>query len=176
MADFLPDPPPPEGNRWPSGILDYQQYRVVQESHLERLDREGLVTNHRLSFRETRHADRLVDVNFAGWVATASGGRLYLNEILSAVEQRRGPAVLAREYSYQGRLVRSPRSGQQLFRYDNCHGGLETLHRHGFDVDGFEAEIRPISLFEMPTLADAVREAEYYSAYLRERIPDDFRP
>ncbi|MBA4181259.1 MAG: hypothetical protein C0506_11775 [Anaerolinea sp.] len=111
---------------------------------MERLLREGVVIDHRLSFRETVHHGRLIDVNLTGWVATASGGRVYVNKLLSVLERaRRAPAVQTREYAYQGRLVLSPRAGQQLFRYDNCHGGLETLHRHQFDVQGDEVDTLP---------------------------------
>ena len=134
-------------------------------SHLER---EGIVTDHRLSFRETVHRGRLLDVNLWGWVATASGGRLHVNKLLSVVERASSaPAVQTREYAYQGRLVIGRRAGQQLFRYDNCHGGTDTLHCHRFDVDGYEVDPRPIALDEMPSLAHVIRETELYAAFLR---------
>lgn len=169
MADLLPDPPPPEGNRWPRGPVDYQEFLSVLENRLDRLEREGILVDSRLSFRETVHRGRLLDVNLLGWVRTASGGRLHVNELLSVLHRPgAGPAVATREYAYHGRAVLGQGAGQQLFRYDNCHGGLDTLHVHRFDVDGIEAAIEPVAPDQLPGLAGVIRQAEYLAAYLRQ--------
>lgn len=167
MADLLPDPPAPAGNRWPRGEVDYQEFLSVLENRLGRLEAEGLIVESRLSFRETMHRGRLLDVNLLGWVRTASGGRLHVNELLSVLHRAgAGPAVVTREYAYHGRVVIGQGAGQQLFRYDNCHGGLDTLHVHRFDMDGFEVLIEPVEPDRLPGLADVIRQTEYLAAYV----------
>lgn len=166
MADRLPDPPAPERGRWPAGPLDYQQYRSLQDSYLARLERDGVLVYQRLSYLETVHKGRLIMVNLRGWVATASGGRLSINHILSVIGD--APALVeTAEYVYHGYVVFSRRSGQDLFRYDNCHGDTSTLHRHCFDVEGVEVEIRPVEVDQMPGLAEAVLETERNAASVR---------
>ncbi|MCY4615901.1 MAG: hypothetical protein OXC71_05865, partial [Chloroflexi bacterium] len=49
---------------------------------------------------------------------------------------------------------------RDLFRYDNCHGGLDTLHRHTFDADGREHGVTEISHDAMPWLSEVIEEAE----------------
>ena len=61
---------------------------------------------------------------------------------LFTVRYRRGrPEVRTREYRYHAWLPGPPRL--DLFRYDNCHGGLGTLHRHGYGPDGRELDPLP---------------------------------
>jgi hypothetical protein len=139
----------------------------VHESYLDHLERTGVVINYRLSFLETTHRGRILDVNLHGWVATASGGRLYVNELLSVIDGSSPPAVQTREYAYHGYVVFSANAGQDLFRYDNCHGDTSTLHRHCFDVEGREVANRPVGIEQMPSLSEAIRQAEDYAAFLQ---------
>lgn len=70
-----------------------------------------------------------------------------------------------REYDYHAYTTVTGRE-QDLFRYDNCHGGLDTLHKHCFDTEGYEADIRSIGHPEMPTLNQIIREADFCAAHL----------
>ena len=169
MADVLPDPPPFEGQRWSNRRLDYEQHQVLYESYIDSLEAEGIVTDGRLSFRDSMsQSGRLVQVNLSGFLVTASGARVFVNEWLDIVHERGRPTVQTREYDYHARLVVGPGRGQDLFRFDNSHGDLDTLHKHFFDVDGREYENRPITLEEMPGLSQVIREAEFYASYLRQ--------
>ena len=53
---------------------------------------------------------------------------------------------------------------RDLFRYDNCHGGLDTLHRHGYGADGREEEPAPVAHAALPWLSEAIEEAHRLGA------------
>ena len=58
------------------------------------------------------------------------------------------PEVRTGEYRYHAWLPGPPR--RDLFRYDNCHGGLDTLHRHGYGPDGRELDPQPVTHADLP--------------------------
>ena len=66
--------------------------------------------------------------------------------------------VRTKEYAYHAHTL-EPRD-RDLFRYDNCHGGLETLHRHEFDANGNESGREDIAHEEMPWLSEVIKETD----------------
>lgn len=166
MAQQLPGPPPPPGNRWDERPLAYERYRTILESYLTHLEREGIVVARELSFFETAFQGRLAAVTLRGEIAVASGGELHVDTALSVVASS-PPVVQGRRYRYHGLVRWGPDDVQDLFRYDNSHGDTSTLHRHCFDVEGREIDVVPVTLEELPSLAEAIRQAEFYAAFLR---------
>lgn len=139
---------------------------------MDALEREGVVTDHRLSLRESIEPDgTLRQVNLTGWISVAGDARLFIDEWLTVSRARGGLAVTTVEYNYHARLISSPH-GQDLFRYDNAHGDTSTLHRHYFDVEGGERGVRPVRLEEMPSLAEVIRECHFYAEYLGRRLSE----
>lgn len=67
--------------------------------------------------------------------------------------------VKTEEYSYHA-FVRTPQPRRDLFRYDNSHGGLDTLHRHTFDDEGRELALQAIEHDLLPPLDRVIRETE----------------
>lgn len=67
--------------------------------------------------------------------------------------------VRTEEYAYHALMFR-PAPRADLFRYDNCHGGLATLHCHRWDALGVEVAPAPIAHAALPTLDLIVREAD----------------
>jgi len=87
---------------------------------------------------------------------------------LLAVVSASPTTVQTREYSYHGRFTPGPRrKGQDVFRYDNCHGGLDTLHRHRFDTEGIQRGQDAVAIDVMPNLREVIQEVEFYAVYLR---------
>ncbi len=70
--------------------------------------------------------------------------------------------VRTKEYAYHAHTL-EPRT-RNLFRYDNCHGGLGTLHRHEFDGNGDAACREDIAHDEMPWLSEVIEEAHWAGA------------
>lgn len=166
MADLLPDPPTPPGVLWPRDWHSYDQYRVAHDSNMAALAAEGLVLTDAVTFIETRAQGRLVEVNVRGRVTTHHGATVTVNKWLAVDSPFGRLCVMTREYDYHVR-VQSEGIDQDVFRYDNCHGGVETLHRHAFDVQGREVlPQQPIELARMPTLNLIVREGDFYAAWL----------
>mgnify|MGYP000906985671 CR=1 FL=1 len=168
MADFLPHPPPPEGSQWAKGPLAYSEYQNVHNSYIDSLENEGVVVDCRLSFLDVVSAGTLLEVNLKGRVVTRSGGLVVVNKWLEVVSES-PVTVQTREYDYHARFVpERRRKGQDVFRYDNCHGGTDTLHRHRFDTRGRPCGQDTIALEDMPSLTEVIRHAEFYAAYLRD--------
>ena len=108
----------------------------------------------------------LESVFLRGAFATTSGGVLHVEKRL-AVRTRYGrPHVLTALYIYHAQVVRNGRL-LDIFRYDNTHGGVETLHRHVYDAEGNVLGREPVRLDELPPLSRIVRDVEFYAHYLR---------
>lgn len=123
---------------------------------------EGVVVRDTQSFRGNLRDGRLFEVNLRGRVLTASGGVLVVNKWLEVRHQPRAE-VRTREYAYHAFVRALPRR-RDLFRYDNCHGGLDTLHRHGYDARGEPVAVEPIRHDELPLLSEIIRETEQAAA------------
>ena len=120
---------------------------------------EGVVVRDTQRFRDNTTTDgRLTEVNLRGRVYTASGAVLVVNKWLE-VRYRARVEVRTHEYAYHA-FVRSLPRRRDLFRYDNCHGGLDTLHRHRFGSDGEPQGLEPIPHHRLPWLSEIIREAE----------------
>jgi hypothetical protein len=168
VADLLPDPPTPSGGPWPRKWHRYEGYRLVHDKQHEALRSERVVLRDTVTFYEIRdRRGRLVEVNVKGRIKTRAGAILVVNKWLSVRTQKDRVVVRTREYDYHA-FMRGPR--RDLFRYDNCHGAPDTLHRHRFDVDGVAREDVPIPVAAMPLLAHVVREADFLARYLRRRL------
>ena len=131
------------------------------------LYRETVIVRDTLRFIESEDAaQQLVRVNVRGRIVTRSGGVLVVNKWLAVEHYYGRPHVLADEYSYHA-FIRTPRPRRDLFRYDNCHGGLETLHCHRFDDGGRELDrADDIEHAMFPPLAWIIREAEEHAERL----------
>ena len=124
---------------------------------------EGVVVRDTQRFRENTTADgRLTEVNLRGRVYTASGAVLVVNKWLE-VRHRARAEVRTHEYAYHA-FVRSLPRRRDLFRYDHCHGGLETLHCHRYESPGATARLEPVAHDELPWLSEIIREAEQAAA------------
>ena len=125
---------------------------------METLRSEGIVVDDSVEFVE--HYDsrgHLVKVRIEGRVSTASGAVLAVEKWLE-VRHRHRAEVRTIEYAYHAFLRRS--AGEvDLFRYDNCDGGLETLHRHHFDSMGNETHVLPIDHEQLPFLSEIIKAA-----------------
>ena len=126
------------------------------------LSEEGVVTRDTLSFREIRRRGELYRINLRGRVHTAHGAVLVVNKWLD-VRHRRQVEVRTFEYAYHA-FVRRPSPRRDLFRYDNCHGGLDTLHCHRYVEPGGLVNLEPIAHDQLPWLSEIIREAESAAA------------
>lgn len=170
MADFLPDPPAFTAGTWRRDWHDYDQYRVAHENNMQALENEGLVIADTLSFREIMLRGRVYEVNLRGRVTTFHGATVTVNKWLAVTDRRGRLAVMTREYDYHARAD-GPGLGQDLFRYDNCDGGTDTLHRHYFDAAGSEIlPKQPIEVDRLPPLNLIIREADFYANWLLSRL------
>ena len=133
---------------------------------------ETVVLNDSVRFYEYENVrGELVEINVMGRVETTSGAILSVNKWLE-VGYPHGSriSVRTREYSYHAH-VRTAGARADVFRYDNCHGGMDTLHRHAYDDEGAEAgDPAPIAADQMPPLNIVIREAEFYAVHLA-RLP-----
>lgn len=89
---------------------------------------EGLVVRDTLKFIDVRDGNLLREVNLMGRVQTTSGAILTVNKWLIAEDREGSRRVRTREYDYHA-YVREPAPRRDIFRYDNCHGDVDTLHR-----------------------------------------------
>ena len=76
------------------------------------------------------------------------------------------PQVLTAFYGYHGRVV-SQGASIDVFRYDNTHGDMSTLHLHRFDDNGRSIRKEPLAPERLPPLGDLVAEVERRSRRLR---------
>lgn len=169
MVDLLPEPPPPPGGHWPRNWHEYQNYQVVHSAYMTVLYEEGVVIRDTLQFIETRDGGLLLQVNLLGRVHTASGALLHVNKWLD-VEDRGGvTCVMTGLYDYHAYLPDRNGSQRNLFRYDNSHGGVETLHRHRFDIEGTDRGQVDVVPERMPPLSHVIEETEWLGRHLVER-------
>ena len=124
---------------------------------MSKLVKAGVVAEDNLSFGEVREDGRLVGARLAGRIRTGSGSILTVRKEFQTRVRAGRQEVRTKEYAYHAHAL-EPHTCD-LFRYDNCHGGLETLHRHAFDGNGEEACREDIAHEEMPWLSQVIEEA-----------------
>lgn len=127
---------------------------------MEALRAEGTVTADALEFIESRNSDgAIVTVNLRGRVFCANGGVLVVNKWLEVrYSNQNRLEARTREYMYEGLVPDDAGRLQERFRYDNCHGGLATLHCHVFDGEGRITQVRQLAHEELPYLNEIIRE------------------
>ena len=140
----------------------FDNYRQVHDSQMLRLAAEGIVAEDGLSFTERTAGGVLVSASLTGRVLTSSGAVLAVEKQLAVRYVRGRPEVRTVEYAYHAWLPGPPRL--DLFRYDNCHGGLDTLHRHRYAPDGRELDPRPVAHADLPWLSEVIEEAQRLGA------------
>lgn len=96
-------------------------------------------------------------MDIRGSVVTASGAVLFVSKWLETRLVNGRTHVRTRYYGYHAMHLATRRS---LFRYDNNHGGLKTLHCHLYDEEGLEVEERPVQHLYLPTLSNIIRLAD----------------
>ena len=159
MASEIPEnAPPPRGARQ-RNWHGYDDYRRVHESHIARLIEAGIVTEDLLRFEEETVGGRLTGLVLSGRVVTAGGAVLSVEKDYEVRQRGRGRGrteVRTREYRYHAWLPGPP--ARDLFRYDNCHGDLETLHCHRYGPDAGE-RVEHIPHDALPWLSEVIEEA-----------------
>ena len=118
-----------------------------------------------LTFEELVVGERLARARLTGRVVTASGAVLSVEktyEVRQRGRRRERTEVRTQEYRYHAWLPGPP--FRDLFRYDNCHGGLDTLHCHRYSPDGAELELEDIPHDEMPWLSEVIEETQHFVA------------
>lgn len=128
---------------------------------------EGLVVRDTVIFREViTPQGQILEVNVRGRVETAAAAIVTVNKWLAvSIRADRRISVRTREYDYHA-SVRTPRGLQDIFRYDNCHGDITTLHRHAYDSAGSARGQLSIEPNRMPPLSFVVREADFFARFL----------
>ena len=158
MASEIPEHAPPARGSRRRGWHEYGDYRLVHENQIGRLLDSGVLTEDTLSFEEqTAGGGRLTEVSLQGRVETATGPVLSVEKRYTVRYVRGRAEVRTAEYRYHAFSPGPPL--RDLFRYDNCHGDLDTLHRHAFDADGREADVTEIAHDAMPWLSEVIEEA-----------------
>ena len=157
----MPESPAPASR--PRGWHEYGNYRLVHRNQMDRLIASGVVIADESDFEEETDArGEITEAELSGRVYTSSGAVLSPEKEFE-VRYRRGRAeVRTREYRYHAWLPGPPR--RDLFRYDNCHGGLDTLHRHGYAPDGRELDPLPVAHADLPWLSEVIEEAQRLGA------------
>ena len=150
-----PDRPRPARQR---GWHEFSDYKHVHNRQMSQLVEAGFVAEDNLSFGEVREGGHLVGARLTGRIRTGSGSILTVKKEFETRGRAGRDEVRTKEYSYHAHTL-VPRTCD-LFRYDNCHGGLETLHRHEFDANGDEAGQDDIAHEEMPWLSEVIEEAQ----------------
>jgi hypothetical protein len=143
--------------RWHRDWYSYEAYQSIHESCMESLYNEGLITRDTIEFQESLDENgATIAVHVVGRVACINNVVVQVSKYLSV---RRGRdnrlEVLGNQYSYYA--WQRPR--RSLFRYDNAHGGLETLHLHRFDTDGRQTSNEPVAIDELPRLDFIIKHA-----------------
>ena len=130
---------------------------------MDRLIASGTASADESSFgEETDARGRIAKAWLSGRVYTASGAVLSVEKRFGVSYLRGRARVRTAEYRYHAWLPGPPR--RDLFRYDNCHGGPDTLHRHGYGADGRELEAIPVAHAELPWLREVIEEAQRLGA------------
>ena len=154
--------PPPAGSR-PRGWHEYGNYRLVHRNQMARLIAAGVVVADESTFREeTDSRGEITEAGLIGRVHTAGGAVLSVEKDFEVRYRRGRVEVQTSEYRYHAWLPGPPL--RDLFRYDNCHGGLDTLHRHGYGPDGRELAPRPVAHAGLPWLSEVIEEAQRLGA------------
>lgn len=157
MAEPLPGFEPPHEGPLERNWHTYDNYRVVHEHYMDALGNEGIVVSHDLTFVDSPEHSPEGVIQLLGIVITASGAVLDVDKLfLTRLEPGHHLEVLTNRYIYNARVVES---GLTLFRYDNCHGDTDSLHRHRFDTAGGLVAFESVPLTLMPTLEGVIREA-----------------
>jgi hypothetical protein len=132
---------------------------------MNRLEDSGTVLSHSLIFTQFNAENgQPKTVHLAGQIDCANGVALDVNKWLAVRRSRRGRyEVRGVSYSYHAWLRESE---LDLLRYDTSHG-MGELHRHFFDDQGREVEVRPIVLADLPTLTGVIEEAVGLAALLK---------
>ena len=157
----MPEPPPPASR--PRGWHEYGNYRLVHRNQMDRLIASGVVIADESDFKEVTNArGEIVRASLIGRVHTACGAVLSPEKDFEVRYRRGRPEVRTSEYRYHAWLPGPPR--RDLFRYDNCHGGLDTLHRHGYGPDGRELDPLPVAHAALPWLSEVIEEAQRLGA------------
>ena len=108
-------------------------------------------------FEERGAGTRLLSLRLRGRVETATGPILSVEKRYHVRHVRGRAEVRTAEYRYHAFIPGPPL--RDLFRYDNCHGGLDTLHRHAFGADGHERDVADLAHDAMPWLSEVIEEA-----------------
>lgn len=138
---------------------------------MQALIAEGVVTRDTLRFVQARDGHALVQVNLRGRVSTESAAIVVVNKWLEVRLSGGREEVRTSEYSYHAFMHTRRLPRVDLFRYDNCHGGLDTLHCHRFADDGSELPSpTDIEHALLPPLSEIVREADTCAAALTARL------
>jgi hypothetical protein len=163
VPDAIATPRPLRRRDWHA----YGNYKVVHENQMAVLIDDGTVVRDTQTFRESRdtRTGDLVAVNLRGRVHTTSGGILVVNKWLEVRHAAGQVEVRTREYNYHA-FIRKPPPRRDMFRYDNCHGSLDTLHCHHFNDEGEPLMSEMIRHDRMPFHSEIIREAESRAAAL----------
>jgi hypothetical protein len=126
---------------------------------MQALENEGLIIRNRLRFIELRGDDEsLESVQICGPIECISGIMVIVNKWLST---RRGtnnrPEVKGCSYSYHA-YIHTQDNRPPIIRYDSAHWQGQ-LHRHTFDPLSGRETIDDITLEELPSLGDFIRQA-----------------
>ena len=127
---------------------------------------EGVVVGDDLAFaplpRPGTGVNRMI---LDGTVYTTDGGELVARKRFHVVYRHSVPYVTTAEYVYMA-LRRAGGRAQPLFRYDNAHGDVSTLHRHWYDDAGDLVGVEPVAPDELPYMDDVIRATAWLAAYL----------
>lgn len=146
----------------------YGGYQRTHRAYMDSLIESGIVHADGLAFSEDRNASgRIMRAWLRGRVLTASGAVLSVSKQFEARYQGGRARVRTLEYRYHAWLPGPPQ--RDLFRYDNCHGGLDTLHRHSYRADGSELPQEMIEHDYLPTLNVVIEETDEFGAMAAER-------
>ena len=157
----MPEPPAPASR--PRGWHEYGNYRLVHRNQMDRLIASGVVIADESDFAEVTGArGEIARAKLTGRIHIAGGVVLNVSKIFEVRYRRGRLEVRTDEYRYHAWLPGPPR--RDLFRYDNCHGGLDTLHRHGYGPDGRELDPLPVAHADLPWLSEVIEEAQRLGA------------
>ena len=157
MASEIPRHAQPARGSRRRGWHEYGDYRLVHENQILRLLDSGVVTDDTLSFEGQTAGGRLTEVSLQGRVTTATGPILSVEKRYHVRYVRGRAEIRTAEYRYHAFIPGPP--VRDLFRYDNCHGGLDTLHRHAFGAGGHERDVADLAHDAMPWLSEVIEEA-----------------
>lgn len=123
---------------------------------MRRLENEGIVLEHRLSFIPDYGpgAKQPVSILIFGRLRCRHDVSVQVNKALAVQYARGVPLVQGDEYAYHAWIASTE---QDILRYDTAHG--EGLHCHVYDLATGEYALLPVPLDMLPTLDGFVRMA-----------------